>query len=304
MKERTNTIRIVGTLVENRLREGVAKNGKSAGKSYISGQIIVKCKISEKEEELFPIRIYSFDTTQTGGANKLYASYKNLNTLINHRVLVTGYLSENRFYAAKTGTIAAEQRLNGRFISEAPIAETTDSATFTFSGYVAKTLTPKTRKGESVPYLQELICGQENTKATTASMFHFHVAPDRIDIINTVTTLYTLGKTVKFEGDIRYVAQKIEKKDDKVAFGTPTAHSFIVTNKYFYITTGDAPIEGETAYVMDEMKKYKGARTQDDIEIQAKAKAASANAEADDADEADNSDKDEKPAPSQMQNLI
>ena len=301
MKERTNTIRIVGTLVENRLREGVAKNGKSAGKSYISGTIVVKCKISEKEEELFPIRIYSFDTTQTGGANKLYASYKNLNNLVNHRVAVTGYLSENRFYATKTGTIAAEQRINGRFISEAPITETTDSATVSFSGYVASTLAPKTRKGESTPYIYELVCGQENTKATTASMFRFHVAPDRTDIINTVTTLYALGKTVKFEGDIRYVAQKIEKKDDKVAFGTPTAHSFIVTNKYFYITTGDAPIEGDTAYVMDEMKKYKGARVQDDIEIQAKAKASSA--EADDSED-EEAPEEKKPAASQMESLI
>jgi hypothetical protein len=253
MKERTNTIRIVGTLVENRTREGVAKNGKSVGKSFISGQIIIKCMLDGKEQ-LFPIRLYSFDTTQSGGASKLYASYKNLNTLINHRVVVTGYLSENRFYSTKSNTVVAEQRLNGRFISEAPIAEVNDSAEFTFSGYVATQLVSKTRKGESVPYLYEIICGQENTKATIASMFHFHVAPDRKDIIDSVNKLYAIGSTVKFSGNIRYVSQSIEKKDDKAAFGTPTAHAFIVTNKYFYITTGDAPITGDTAYVMDEMK--------------------------------------------------
>jgi hypothetical protein len=302
MKERTNTIRIVGTLVENKLREGVTKNGKSAGKAYISGDIIVK-SILDGKEELFDIRLYAFDTTQAGQPNKLYSSYKNLTNLINRRVVITGYLSENRFYSNKTSTIAAQQRLNGRFISEAPITETADSATFEFSGYVANKLTPKTRKGETTPYLYEITCGQENTKATSASMFHFHVAPDRTDIINSINSLYTIGSTVKFSGELRYVSQKIEKKETKPAFGTPTAHSFVVTNKYFYITSGDSPITGETAYVMDEMKKYKGVRVEADMELQKNAKD-KASAESEDASEDTTEEEEAKPSLSQVENLI
>jgi hypothetical protein len=303
-KERQNLIRIIGTLVENRLREGVAKSGKSVGKSYISGDIIIKCVIDGKDE-LFPIRLYAFDTTQAGQPNKLYASYKNLANLINRRVSVTGYLSENRFWSAKTSVIAVEQRLNGRFISEAPISETTDSATFEFSGYVATKLTAKTRKGETVPYIYELICGQENTKGTSASMFHFHVAPDRTDIIDSINRLYSIGATVKFSGDLRYVSQRIEKKDDKPAFGTPTARAYIVTNKYFYITTGDNPITGDTAYVMDEMKKFKASRVEADMDIQNRAKnAATAEDASSDANTTAADDIETKPAASQMDNLI
>lgn len=282
-KERQNTIRIVGTLVENKLRENVAKGGASAGKSFISGDIVVKSVIDGKDE-FFPVRLYAFDTTQAGQPNKLYSSYKNLSNLLNRRVVVSGYLSENRFYSIKTKAIAAEQRLNGRFISEAPLAETADSATFVFSGYVASALAPKTRKGETTPYAYQIICGQENSKATTASMFHFDVSPDRTDIVDYIKKSYAVGQTVKFSGDIRFVTQKVVKEQKNVAFGTPTAQAFTVTNKSFLITSGDAPISGDTAYDMPSMQKYKSTRVEADMELQ-NSKAAAAKNDGDDASE-------------------
>jgi hypothetical protein len=298
MKERTNTIRIVGTLVENKLREDVAKNGKSAGKTYISGEIIIKCNL-DGADELFPVHLYAFDVKQDGTPNKLFASYKNIANLVNRRIVVTGYFSERRFYSAKTAKIAAEQRLNGRFVSEAPIAETADSATFSFSGYVASKLESKTRKDETAPYLYEIYFGQENNKATASSIFHFHVAPNRTDIINSINKLYTVGQTVKFAGDLRFVTQKIVKEEKAPAFGQPTAHAFTVTNKYYYITSGDAPITGETAYTMDEMKHYHDIRVENDIELQSAGKSAAAQSAAPAA-----SDSDDEVTENQVASLI
>ena len=95
-KERINKITITGTFVENKLREGVAKNGKNTGKSYISGEIIVKSVIDGKDN-LFPIRLYAFEQTKDGRENKLYASYRDLQKLLNRRITVSGSFSENRF---------------------------------------------------------------------------------------------------------------------------------------------------------------------------------------------------------------
>lgn len=269
-KEKINKITITGTLVENKLREGVAKNGKNTGKSYISGEIIVKSVIDGKDN-LFPIRLYAFEQTKEGKENKLYASYRDLQKLLNRRITVSGTFSENRFWSEKTGQIASQQVLNGRFINEAK-AGTPDGATYDFSGYVAKELVEKTNKENEI-YAYELLVGQTNYTETEASFYRFHIDPSRTDIINSVRELYVTGSTVHFSGEIRYVSENITKETTAVAFGSPQARNFVVTNRNYFITGGESPITGESAYDMEDMLAYKKANQAKDIEIQNKAKA-------------------------------
>lgn len=271
MKEQINKISITGTLVENKLTEKVAKSGANAGKTFITGDIVIKAML-DNEENLIPIRLYAFEQNKDGAPNQFFASYKGLADKLNRRIRVDGSFGENRFWSEKTGEIAAQQVLNGRFINDASVSAP-DQAIFELSGFIARELVEKTNKEDKI-YLHELILGQANYNDDSAYQFKLHVRPADVQIAHAVRSQYVIGSTVHVYGDIRFTTQKITREVSDVAFGAPRANSFVVTNRGFFITSGENPIEGETAYSMDDILRYKKAITASDLEISHRAKAA------------------------------
>lgn len=269
-KETINKIRITGTLVENKLEERVAKSGANAGKSFITGDIIIKAML-DNEENLIPIRLYAFEQTKEGKANQLFASYRDLGNKVGRRFTISGTFGENRFWSEKTGTIASQQVINGRFINDASVS-TPDEAIFELSGFVARELTEKVNKEDEI-YIYEMVLGQSNYNDSSAYLFKLHVRPGDASVANAVRAQYTAGMTVHLYGDIRYTTQTITREVTDVAFGAPRANSYVVTNKAYFITTGETPIEGESAYALDDISRYKKAISAEDIEIAKKAKA-------------------------------
>lgn len=270
-KEQINKIKVTGTLVENKLTERVAKSGANTGKSYITGDIVIKAML-DNEENLIPIRLYAFEQTKDGKPNQLFASYKDLANKVGRRITVSGSFGENRFWSEKSGEIASQQVINGRFINDASVSAP-DEATFELSGFVARELVEKTNKEDEI-YLHEIVLGQSNYDDSTASQFKLHVRPDALAIANAVREQYIVGSTVHIYGDIRYTTQKITREVTDVAFGAPRANSFVVTNRAFFITSGENPIEGEGAYSMEDILRYKKAIAASDIEISRRAKSA------------------------------
>ena len=265
-KQQVNKFKVVGILSENQLKEQVAKTGKNAGKSFISGNIVIKATI-DGVEQLFPIRLYALEVTQKGERNKLYDAYASLNDFINRRVIVTGALSENRFWSAKTKQIMSAQILFGRFVNEAKAEK--DTAVFEFSGYVGRELTEKTTKDGAL-YAYELVLGQVDYTGKSAQIFKFQVNKDREDIAKFIRENYLAGSTVNIEGNINFITET-KTKEKHVAFGEAQASSYTVTNHYFYITAGVPVIEDESAYAMDEILAYKKAIAAHDVEIQNRA---------------------------------
>ena len=270
-KEQINKIKVTGTLVENKLTERVAKSGANTGKSYITGDIIIKAML-DNEENLIPIRLYAFEQTKDGKANQLFASYKDLANKVGRRITVSGSFGENRFWSEKTGEIASQQVLNGRFINDANVSSP-DEAVYELSGFVARELVEKTNKEDEI-YLHEMVLGQSNYNDSSASQFKLHVRPDALAIANAVRDQYIVGSTVHIYGDIRFTTQKITREVTDVAFGAPRANSFVVTNRAFFITSGENPIEGESAYSMEDILRYKKAIAASDIDVSRQAKAA------------------------------
>lgn len=269
-KETINKIRITGTLVENKLEERVAKSGANAGKSFITGEIIIKAML-DNEENLIPVRLYAFEQTKEGKPNQLFASYRDLGNKVGRRFTISGTFGENRFWSEKNGEIASQQVINGRFINDASVS-TPDEAIFELSGFVARELTEKVNKEDEV-YIYEMVLGQSNYNDSSAYLFKLHVRPGDVSVANAVRAQYTAGMTVHLYGDIRYTTQTITREVTDVAFGAPRANSFVVTNKAYFITTGENPIEGESAYSLDDISRYKKAISAEDIEIAKKAKA-------------------------------
>lgn len=270
-KEQINKFKVTGTLVENKLVEKVAKSGANTGKAYITGDIVIKSML-DNEENLIPIRLYAFEQTKDGKANQLFASYKDLANKLNRRITISGSFGENRFWSEKTGEIASQQVLNGRFINDASVSAP-DEATYELSGFIARELVEKVNKEDEI-YLYELVLGQCNYDDTSASQFKLHVRPDAASIADAVRSQYIVGSTVHIYGDIRYTTQTITREVTDVAFGAPRANSFVVTNRAFFITSGENPVEGEGAYTMEDIVRYKKAISAADIDLSRQAKAA------------------------------
>lgn len=266
-KQQTNRFKVVGTLVQNDLKNQVAKTGKNAGKSFISGNIVVKSVI-DGVEQMFQIRLYALEVTQKNERNKLYDSYSELGDLLNRRVSVSGSLSENRFWSTKTKQIMSGQILFGRFVNEAKAVDK-DVANYEFSGYVARELVDKTTKDGNL-YAYELVLGQVDYTGKSAQIFKFQVQKDREDIAKFIRENYLVGSTVSIEGPILFLTET-KTREKKMAFGEPQASSFTITNHYFYITAGAPVIDDETSYKMDELLAYKKAIAAHDIEIQNRA---------------------------------
>lgn len=268
MKEQTNKITLIGTVVENKLRQGTAKTGPHAGLNYISGEIILKC-VLDGADNFIPVNFYTFEITKTKAPSKLYGSYKKI--AVGQRLEISGFFSENRFWSEKTGQIASSQKVSGRFVNQARPG-TNDTATFELSGFVSRSLTEKLDKQNKL-YAYELLVGQTNYNDTSASLFRFHISPEKEDIARIVRDKYIAGATVHFFGDIRYTTTTVTKElSNNIEFGEPKVSSLVMTNKNYFITSGEAPITGDTAYSLADIQRYKSAIAVRDVEIQQKAK--------------------------------
>jgi hypothetical protein len=284
-KENINKISITGTIVETRLKDGIATKGDNVGKHYISGEIIIK-SILDGVENLFPVSLYSFEVTADKQPSKLYASYKSImENGIGRRVTINGSLQENRFWSAKKAEILTSQRISGRFINDAK-SGVADNAIFEFSGFVGRNLLEKKNK-DGITYLYELTVGQANYKGTSANLFRFNVDPKESAIVKIISEKYTAGTTIHINGKMRFITVQHtfqnEEENEKTLFGDKPVVTSVLTNKYFYIAHGDEPITGDTAYTVDDIKAYKDAIAAHDIEIQAKAKSNGENASSDEA---------------------
>lgn len=265
-KQNINKVTITGTLVETKLNDIVIKNGVNAGKSAINGEIVVKCLL-DGSEQLFPIRLFTNEVTAEGKPSKLYTAYKALPSKVGSRITVTGSLSENRFWSEKTNAVASAQTISGRFIADADI-KAEDAATFEISGFVARELVEKVNKDNEL-YVYEMSIAQYDYKEKYADIFRFHVNKDDVKIAEKIMEDYTSGSTVHFYGNLRFLSETIHREIE-VAFGSPTVNSFEVTNRYYFITTGEVVITDESAYGPDDIKKIKANNTARDLELQNK----------------------------------
>jgi hypothetical protein len=264
-KENKTLFTIIGQLVSADLKEGTYKSGPNAGKGFISGSIVVKSTL-DNEPNLFEIELFQNEQTKTGEVNKLYTAYKGLNTMINTMVQVDGAINENRYFNKKTGTISSSNRLDGRYVSKAQPGKV-DSAVFEVSGFVNRELVEKTnKKGEVYTYEMELGQRLQSVKKP-GQIMRFHIDPAQAEIIRHIESSYTIGTTVSFYGNIRFVTRTQTYEQSGVAFGEARVKTSTIVNRNFFITGGNEPLDGDTAYEPEEIQAVAKAIAAKDVEM-------------------------------------
>ena len=128
MLEKTNSVYIIGTLVEvKKYKTGTfEKNGKEI--PYVSATIIVKCDING-QENLIQLENFTSGLKKDGTPNKNYNTILNIKDLLNERVVISGAsLDGNRFWSPRTEQLVAATRINFNLINKANSVQTEDKA--------------------------------------------------------------------------------------------------------------------------------------------------------------------------------
>lgn len=248
MAERTqiNKVVVVGTLteVDTQIR------ATADGRNYISGKAIVKVEQPEADS-LIEVRIFSFEKTQAGADNKLYASYKNLESMLNKRVRVQGSLQEQSF-VKQDGSLQKYNTIALRFVSLARSDEE-DCATFEYSGFVVKSIYERRNKDdELLGYRLEVA---QSTYGDNIQILKFDIDAKDVNIQSAIETYYTVGSTVEFSGVINHIT-RIEQVEEPQAFGDPVIKKYVTNEKTYLIKSGKEVLDESNplAYTIDEIR--------------------------------------------------
>jgi hypothetical protein len=258
-----NSFKIVGELVEVNLE---AKTSSRSGKDFISGKIIVKSVINGRQQ-LTEVELYSNKFKQDGTPNKLFETYSNLGALLNKRVRVSGELAESRFFSPTNAQLVSTTVNRGRYVAPADTKDT-DTADFSFAGYIIKPLYEKNSKdGDLVAY--EMVVAQANWNNTKPTLIKFTVSKDNKAAVGAIQRLYEKGMTVSVRGTVSIVTEDVEVSE-QTAFGEST-RVYHNTYKNYLIETGSQPLD-KGAYAPQDILELNRAYEDDGLAIENAAK--------------------------------
>lgn len=261
-KTKINKVFIIGTVEEVDTKIGVTSDSRE----YISGKVVVKTIINGIEN-LIDVRLFAMKLTKEGAESKLFQSYNKLDGMIKKRIKINGELHEEAMIKAD-GTINKFNSIALKFYSE-PKKEEADTATFEYSGFVTKALYERKKKNdqgdeEIAGYRIEI--AQANYNDTKMQIIKFDIDKNDINIANAIENNYLVGYTVSINGTISFISH-VETKIEEVAFGEPTAKTFVTSEKIYKITGGKEAFaeDDESAYSSEEIKKLVESYKEEDV---------------------------------------
>ena len=264
-RTKTNKVYIVGTIAEVDVEERTSK----ANKNFISGKVVIKSVVDEKEN-LIEVRVIAMEKNKDGSTNKQFTAYKNLPAMLGKRVRVSGELNDESMIA--DGQIRHFNTIRGNFFNNAR-ADEVDTCTFEYSGFVTKGIVErKTKEDETIGYRIEI--AQANYNDTNLKVIRFDIHKNDVNIAQAIESNYIVGSTVKIQGKISYET-RIETREEEVSFGEANKKTVVFTDKVYRITGGSEPLEEDSAdcYPVNEIQALVAAYKTADAEKLAQAKA-------------------------------
>lgn len=255
-----NKITVVGELVENNL-----EITKTADKTYIAGNLVVKSVVNGVEQ-LTPVHFFANELKKDNTPNSMFKSYSEADKYLNKRVSIAAEIDENRFYNEQSNQIHSSNRVKGIFINDARTNQV-DGVDFSFTGFVAAPLSERlNQKGELLFY--EITLGQVDWTGEKPTYVKF-IVRDR-NIASAVADLYDRGITTTVYGSYA-VESETSVVEKETAFGAPVVNEYTSVFKNFVITAGDYPLT-DKAYTPAQVEALMKAYVDAEAEIIQKAK--------------------------------
>ena len=263
---KTNKVYIVGTIAEVDVEERTSQ----AGKNFISGKVVIKSVVDEKEN-LVEVRVIANEKNKDSSINKQFTAYKNLPAMYGQRVRVAGELNDESMISE--GQIRHFNTIRGTFFNKARSDEA-DACTFEYAGFVVKGIVERKNKDdETIGYRIEI--AQANYNDTNMKVIRFDINKNDVNIAQAIESNYIVGSTVKIQGKISYDT-RVETKEEEVSFGEANKKTVVYTDKVYRITGGSEPLDSESAdcYPVEEIQALVAAYKTADADKLAKSKMA------------------------------
>ena len=247
-RAKLNKVYIVGTVAEVDVNEHKTKDGS---KNFISGKVVVKCVIDNKDN-LVEVRVIANELNKDGSANKMFTSYKALPGMLGKRVRVTGELNDESMFT-DDNTLRHFNTIRGTFFNSARNDEV-DACTFEYSGFVTKGIIERKNKDDELIGFRIEIA-QANYNNTNMKNIRFDVNKNDINIAQAIESNYLVGSTVKIQGKISYDT-RTETREEEVSFGEANKKTIVYTDKVYRIVGGSEPYDdgAPETYAAEEIK--------------------------------------------------
>ena len=155
-----NNVYLVGELVEVKdFKEGFYGDNVN----YVAATVVIKSMVND-QELLTEARTFINELKKDGTPNKNYSVVKNIQSMLNKRVVISGAtLKGERFWSSRTNQLANAVRVNFNLIRLASTKDKEDTVTFEFGGFVTRPLQEVVDENNVVKFYQ-ITLGQANYK--------------------------------------------------------------------------------------------------------------------------------------------
>ena len=266
-KQSKNVVKIIGTLVENSLKQNSYKNAEQVDTEYISGTLIIRVnqQISGKNEiSDIPVSVWVSKYKKDGVTiNPAYESmakamntYTSLTVSQNEstatKVIITsGNVTEN-IYSIDGVNVYCSPRIQTNFISSITNPESfAPEATF-ITDIVVGNIEDEVNPSDNVPTgrlkVKGMICRYNGTMDTVDYIV------ENTNAINFIRSYWNIGDTVQIGGKIRY-SVKTEQIEVSTRFGDPIVKSKTTNCREFVITADSSDsLTEEQKYSKEEIE--------------------------------------------------
>lgn len=251
----TNDLAIVGKLVEvKEVKEGAWTSAEGTEMPFVSTKIVVKVTDNESNEHLIELQSFTNKFRKSdGGESKLYSKMLDIDSMLDKRISIrsskdfaNGRIEENRFYSPNKKDVVNFTRFNYTSLFEAYKTDTSDFATFKYSGFVTKELElVEDAEGNPLHYAINIAqprYGGENLDVTT-----FIVEKDNVAAAKVIQEHYKKFKSVEVAGVFK--TEMVERKAEPVAptgFGEVAADTLPpLVYRHLVITGGSMPFNDD-----------------------------------------------------------
>jgi hypothetical protein len=267
-----NNVYIVGELVEIKDFKNDVWTDNNGDHKYVAATVVVKSIVND-QELLTEARAFINELTKNGTVNKNYTTLKDVDSLLNKRVVISGArLVSERFWSTRTSQLSNSTRINFNLIRAARSTETDDKVTFEFGGFVTRPIQEVLDENGEVKHYQISI-GQATYSENDMFEVNFIVDKDNLKAVQVMGEQYTSGATVEVSGVCKTIVSKYSKQTE-IAFGEPIVKEYINTDKKFVITGGSEVLSGEGEYTDEVINNLVAVYSAKAKEIQAKATSA------------------------------
>lgn len=245
IRQSLNKIVVEGLMIENTLESKVSE----AGENYVTGEITLRV-----DENDVPIKLYSKEFKKDGAKSKVYPNLMKLINIpslasdgVGANIIVSGgEIAENVFFTDQLEEIAYSE-LKSNFYKKSG-KNFKPQCKFEFEG-VVRNIYPE--------ILEDIETGRLIVEIVGVN-FHQSAVPVKFVVekekaIAYIKAYYSQGKTVRVNGDIRYIPEEITKVVES-AFGDDVVKTYDKVTKSFIITSGTEPYT-DNAYSQEDIVK-------------------------------------------------